>query len=172
MGSTNIISNTAQQPYKTTPFPGGANSIHTAGIVQQQNQNTAQNNLISGTGGGKRRIKRGGAAQGPPQVQVSTLPSYTPNAGPANTTNTQIASLAVNTQNNAAYDKTVNGNQAQVAAINANQQAVYNKTGGSRKYKKGGSWPIWGCLSGGKKSKRNKRKCKKRKTRKYRRHRR
>ena len=52
------------------------------------------------------------------------------------------------------------------------------KSGGSKSsYKRGGYWPKWGCLSGGKKSnkyytrsakKRNKRKTKK--TRKYKRH--
>ena len=69
-------------------------------------------------------------------------------------------------------DKTVNGNQADAAALSAKQNAIYNtgKGGSKRKRasnKRGGYWPKWGCLSGGKR-RTKKCKCKRRKSRKHR----
>ena len=181
-----VVQTGALPPNTVKPFPQGSNSVYTAGTVQQNNQNAAQNALVGNrqAGGKKRKLRlRGGAPaplspapSQPPVVQVAAAPSYAVNKTETNSINTQIAGLAVSTQNNAALDGTVNGNQADAALISAQQQAVYSGKGGSirRRHrtssnsKKGGSWPVWGCLSGGKKSRRYKKcKCKRRKTRKH-----
>ena len=58
-------------------------------------------------------------------------------------------------QTNATFDNAKT--PSETAALQSQQQALYSgKTGGSSK--RGGSWPVWGCLSGGKKS----RKCRSR----------
>jgi hypothetical protein len=169
-----ILPNQALQPMKTQPIPGG--SIGRAGIIAQ-NQSAAMQNSLAQTGGirryskmNKSRFTKGGAV-----ISVSPLPSYAPNQTEANNTNKDIASLAAGSMENAKYDNA--GSQAQVASMAAgNTQNSSAKTGGSRKKrrvalksKKGGSWPAWGCLSGGKKSRRHKKNCmcKRRKTCKH-----
>jgi hypothetical protein len=121
----------------------------------------------------KMRKLKGGAAQ----VLVSPAPSYAVNQTETNDANKQLAGLALSTQNNASFDNTVNGNQADVSIIAAKSQATYNGKGGRRRSsaKKGGSFPRWGCFSGGKKSRRQRSKrrytksckCKTRKTCKH-----
>lgn len=146
-------------PQTTQPFPPGANNIFTAGTIKQQQNATAQNALTQGGGVRRRRhskkrknvrgtivrgtIVRGGAIAVPP------VPSSAVDKGATTNNYTDITSLSANAQNNASYDKTTN--PGQVAAISAQQQST--KTGGSkRRMKRGGSWPKWGCLSGGKKT--------------------
>jgi hypothetical protein len=176
MSSQPRVVQTNSLPLNTVkPFPAGSNSVYTAGVVDQKNQNLSQNSLVGNkqSGGTKRKsCIRGGQ---PPVVQVTTAPSYAVNKTDTNNINAQITGLAVSAQNNAAFDGTVNTNQANVAEINANQNKTFYGSGGSRRrkrrvsYKKGGSWPVWGCLSGGNKSRRYKKKCmcKRRKTHKH-----
>jgi hypothetical protein len=159
---TPIIQSTALPTSTTKPFPTGSNSIYTAGVVEQRNQSQIQTNLVKKSGGGKRYM-RGGQ----PMVAVQSAPSYAPDKTATNNNNAALTELAQKTQNNAAFDKTTS--QSQVASISTQQQNVYNGKGGKR----GGSWPHWGCLSGGKQTR--KKRCKKRrcrKRRKTRRHRR
>ncbi len=159
----------ALPPNKVPPLEAGATNPFDSAIIKQNNQNIAQNTLAGNPkqSGGKKRY-RGGAAPlspapaQPPVVQVAVAPSYAVNKADTNNINTQIAGLALSNQNNAAYDGTVNGNPGDTAIIAAQQQATYNGKGGSksksRKHlKKGGSWPVWGCLSGGKKSRKTRR---------------
>ena len=159
------------------PFPIGSNSIYTAGVVLQKNQAQQQTTLSQG-GGIRKKLKYksplmriGGAS---PVVVVAGSPSYAVDKTATNANNTQLAKLANDAQNSAAFDNTTS--QSQVAEIAAQQQAVYNGKGGKKwnSHKKGGSWPIWGCLSGGKKSRKYKKKCKckSRKHRKTKHHRR
>jgi hypothetical protein len=170
-----IVANDAMPQQTVKPFPGGANNIYSAGVVEANNQNALQNALINPSSGGKKRKYRfkGGAAE----VLVPPVPSYAPGSSQATTNNTALTSLALKTQNGAAYDNTVNSSPAEVASISAQQNSVYYGSGGSikkksiskSKYKKGGSWPKWGCLSGGKKTRRNKKKhmSKRRKTKRH-----
>jgi hypothetical protein len=137
------------------PLPPGATDIYNAGIVKQQNEAALQQSLIGGIRRRKkmkksRRIK-GGAA---PVVVVPGAPSYSPNLEQTNKLNTDIAKLANQNESNSIFDKTVGGNQAEVAKLSAQQQSQFK--GGK---KKGGS-PIWGCLSGGKKSRKHNKSCK------------
>ena len=180
MISNERVVNTGAVPANTTkPLPPGANNIYSAGTITQQNQAQQQATLAQNGGIRKKRKSRmrmrGGAA---PVVVVTPAPSYAVDKSATNANNTDIAKLANSTQNNARFDNTTS--QAQVAALSAEQDSVYKGTGGrkwssSRKLgKKGGSWPIWGCLSGGKKSRRYRKncKCKSRKHIKTKRHRR
>lgn len=166
-----IMQNPALEPATQKPFPAGSNSINTAGVVSMNNAAKSQTALIGGIKRlNKMRKSKGGAAQ----VLVSAAPSYAVNQTETNDANKQLAGLALSTQNNASFDNTVNGNQADVSIIAAKSQATYNGKGGRRRSsaKKGGSFPGWGCFSGGKKSRRQRRhkkscKCKTRKTCKH-----
>ena len=159
----NPILNPALSPLKQQPFPSGSNSIYTAGQITQQNQAKLQTSLAQNGGVKKSRKMKGGTTS----VLVNSFPSYTPNQAGANAANTEIASLALSTQNNATYDNV--NTQSEVAKIAASQSQ--GKTGGS---KRGGSWPVWSCLSGGKKSRKYSRrkscKCNRRKHKKTRKH--
>lgn len=160
MGSTNVVKTDALPPNTMKPLPPGATDIYKAGIVKQQNEAVLQQSLIGGIRRRKkmkksRRIrklaKKGGAA---PVVVVAGAPSYSPNLEQTNKLNTDIAKLANQNESNSIFDKTVGGNQAEVAKLSAQQQSPFK--GGK---KKGGS-PIWGCLSGGKKSRKHNKSCK------------
>ena len=159
-------------PLNTTkPLPQGANNIYTAGVITHKNDVQQQVKLTQNGGIRKKRKSRcmkGGnasvASNSAPVVVVSAAPSYDPNPDATNSINTQLAGLANITASEAALDKTVGEDQAAAAAISAQQQQQYfGSKGGSRirrklsqsKHKKGGSFPKWQCLSGGKKSKRH-----------------
>ena len=172
-----IMQNPALEPATQKPFPAGANSINTAGIVSMNNAAKSQTALI---GGIKRLHKMRNSKGGAAQVLVSAAPSYAVNQSDTNDANKQLAELALSTQNNASFDNTVNGNQADVSIIAAKSQATYNGKGGRTRSsaKKGGSFSGWGCFSGGKKSRTQRRqrrqrrhkkscKCKSRKTCKH-----
>jgi hypothetical protein len=160
MDFKNVVKTNALPPNVTNPLPGGAPNIYKAGIVKQQNEIALQKSLIGGIRRRKkirksRRIcklaKKGGAA---PVVVVAGAPSYSPNLGQTNELYGGIAKLANENYMNSVFDKTVNGNQAQVTKLLTRQQSLFK--GGK---KKGGS-PIWGCLSGGKKTRKHNKSCK------------
>ena len=75
-----LSTNSAMPRQDFKPYPGGANSPMTAGIVTQNNQAELQNSLI-GKGGTKKkyRIMRGGAvaSNASPVVLVPSVPSGT-----------------------------------------------------------------------------------------------
>jgi len=171
-----VVQTDALPPNKVPPLEAGASNPFDSAIIKQNNQNIAQNTLAGNLkqSGGKKRY-RGGAAllsfAQTPVVQVAAAPSYAINKDATNDINTQITGLAVSNQNNAAFDGLTNSSPGATAQIAAQQQATYSGKGGvkskSRKHlKKGGAWPIWGCLSGGKKSRKS---CisKRRKSRKH-----
>jgi hypothetical protein len=152
-----VVKTDALAPNMLKPLPPGASDIYKAGIVKQQNELQLQQSLIGGIRRRKkmrksRRIK-GGAT---PVVVVPGAPSYSPNIEQTNKLNVDIAKLANENYSNSVFDNTVGGNQAEVAKLFAEQQNVYNGKGGK---KKGGS-PIWGCLSGGKKTRKHNKNCK------------
>jgi hypothetical protein len=165
----NMIQST--MPAQVVPaMPAGATSPMSAGVKLQQQQNESQMALIGQgkSGGSKRRsMKRGGASV----VQVPPVPSGTVNPDATGGNYQALTSLSQNTQTQAVFDTATT--PAQTAGIAAQQQALY-KGGSSRRGKRGGSWPVWGCFSGGKKSRRRGRKsckCKKRKNKRTKRHR-
>ena len=168
-----IIQTDAVPPNIQKPFPAGSNNVYNAGIVSQNNQNKLQNTLAQNGGKMRKSRLRGGAT---PVIGVQPAPSYAVDKDATNANNIAIAKLANNAQSQAALDSTVNGNQADAALISAKQQALYSGRGGSSSKKRrssskskiGGSWPVWGCLSGGKKSRKHRKncKCKRRKSRK------
>lgn len=177
-----VVTTNALPPNNQPNLEVGAINVQNSALLKQNNTNQLQNKL-GGQNGGKKRHKislKGGAtgvmSNSAPVVQVAPVPSYTVGKAETIANNVALATLANNTQSQAALDKTVGGTQSQAAAISAQQQAVYNGTGGThkkrshRKYiKKGGSYPKWGCFSGGKKSRRNKKSCrqKNKKSRKH-----
>jgi hypothetical protein len=150
MASTNNEQNPLNGPLK--PNAVGATSIFNSAYITQQNQNKLQNQLGAG-----RKIKkmRGGLSS---SMQVPAPPSYSPNPELTQGNYTQLTKGMSNLQAESKYD-----NLAQPP-----------KSGGSKRIKstffskRGGYWPKWGCLSGGKKSKKNKSKRNKRKVRKTR----
>lgn len=167
-----IISSSAMPEQKLPPYPDGANSPMKAGIIAQQQNAELQNarNKIGGSKHHKRtknkrksRKYKGGAT---PVVQVPAVPSGTVNQGATNSNYKDITALAQQQQTDMIFDNAQK--PSDTALLSAKQQALYSgKTGGSKRYtnkRKGGSYPIWGCLSGGKRksrksvTRRNKRK--------------
>jgi hypothetical protein len=141
-------------------YQPGAGNPRDSAMQQMAAANSKQANLSAAVGGSRR--KRGGGDVVVPQVSVL----YTPTGGPGTDPNAQIAgNLKTSTQGtaNATYDK-------QALSINP------PTTGGSRKRgkdKNGGNpdW-LWGCYSGGKKSKRNRKTKRVKKSKKSRKNRR
>jgi len=171
MSNPKIIQSTAVPPQILAPMPAGATSINDAGIKIQQQQAQSQTALAK-TGGSKRKM-RGGAV---PVVQVPNPPSYSVNKGATQDSYTQLTKVAQDQQNGSTFDTAQTS--ADTAALQAQQQALYSGTskGGSKKRIRGGSWPVWGCLSGGKQSRKGRsrgrgsrgKKSRKRKTKRYR----
>jgi len=146
-----IIPSTAVPPQILPPMPAGATSINDAGIKIQQQQAQSQTALAK-TGGFKRKM-RGGAV---PLVQVPNPPSYAVNKGATQDSYTQLTKVAQDQQTGSTFDNAKT--PADTAALQAQQQSLYSgtSTGGSKKRIRGGSWPVWGCLSGGKQSRKGK----------------
>lgn len=165
--STNYIKADAMPPQTIKPLATGATSPMQSAQIHQQQLTQQQMRLIGKTGGRKRhqtkRKKiRGGAAGGVANNAQIVVPAVPP--GAVNSAQTQneyamLTQLASKQQSEAVFDE---GNTAAVAAT----QKGGRKIKGARKMR-GGSWPVWGCLSGGKKSKRKHRR-KTRNTRKTR----
>jgi hypothetical protein len=163
---TNVVKTDALPPNVMKPLPPGASDIYKAGMVTQRNEAALQQSLIGGIRRRKKMkksrrirklVKKGGAN---PVVLAPAAPSYDTNPQATNANNMALTGLAVSTQNNMAFDTAKN--QSQVAAISAEQQAVYQGKGGKKwgSNKKGGSFISWGCLSGGKKTRKHKKTCK------------
>lgn len=151
---SDTISPPGMPPMTTQPFPSGSNSVYTAGIVAQQNQAKLQT-AASQLGGIKRhrRNRKSYRSKGGASIVVPSPPSYDPNKGVSQDNLTNISALTASATQNATYDNTKN--QADVSQIAAQNAQLYNTKGGTNKRtinKKGGSWSVWTCLSGGKKS--------------------
>ena len=129
-------------------YAPGAGNPRDSAMISQQQMNESQNNLNKSVGGKRRKHKtRGLYAKGGansdvvvPQFQMQ----YTPQGGPGTNPNDQISNIS--------------STSMQTTAWKANDNLA-TKMGGtkrvSNKKKKGGNpdW-LWGCYSGGKKSKR------------------
>ena len=160
--NTNLVQTSAMPPQTVKPLMAGANSQGQSAILQQQQQIQTQMSITGKKMGGKRnKGKRnkyyGGVA---PQIQVPQPPSGSvpPGSGGATQANyTNITNLAATQQQQAVYDKTVNGGPASVAAVQTQNNQMYQSGG---KTQKAGYGAKWGCLSGGKYTSRRKRKSK------------
>lgn len=183
--NSQIISSSAMPEQKLPPYPDGANSPMKAGIIVQQ-QNAELQNARNKIGGTKyqrrirnsRRTKRRHKSRkynlngGAPVVQVPAVPAGSVNPGATNNNYKDITALAQQQQTDMTFDNAQK--PSDTALLSAKQQALYSgKTGGSKRNRynskrytnkrKGGSYPVWGCLSGGKRrNKMNKRRTKSR----------
>lgn len=154
--SNNIIQSDAMPKQTISPLAPGATSPGNSALMASKLQTQQQMALIGESkNGGSKKYKgskkyRGGS---PPVVQVPPVSSGTVNPQQTASNYTGLTKLAQEQQTQAVFDNAKN--PGDTAALQAQQQAMY-KSGGSKKRtnKKGGSWPKWGCLSGGKKSKR------------------
>ena len=126
---------TAMPAQKFPPLPPGANSPMSAGIISQQNQAKNQMNLV---GAGLKRRIRGGAQM----VEVPPVPTSAPNSSLTGSNYKDLTQLAQNQQSQAVYDKA----QSPSDTALIQQKSL---SGGSFR---GGSWPKWECLSGGRKT--------------------
>ena len=187
MNNQRVVQTGALPQNTVNPLEAGASNVFQSASMKATNQNYLQNKLVNPSQSGgikKNKMRMRGGANGvasnsAPVVVVTGAPSYDTNPAQTNANNTQLTALANTVAAQRALDGTVGGTQAQAAVISAKNEAIYNggiKGGSSTKKKrraskkKGGSWPKWGCLSGGKKSRKHKKscKCKRRKSRKHR----
>jgi hypothetical protein len=162
MSNQQIIQSDAMPQQVLTTMPPGSRGPMDAGVKMQQQQTASQMALIGGRKirGSRRncmskfmsKFMRGGVA---PVVQVPPVSAGAVNPQATQANYTDLTKLTQMQAGQAAFDNAKTPEQT--AEIAAQQQALYSgKTGGSSK--RGGSWPVWGCLSGGKKS----RKCRSR----------
>lgn len=139
----NAVQPTAIPKQEVAPLAPGAISPGQSAYINSQQQLATQR-ALTGKTGGKRR--RGGAA-----VIVVPNPPPGPTAASSQANYTGLTALAQQQQQQATFDSAKT--PAQTAALQAQNNQMYK--GGSRRYsrrryKMGGSWPKWGCLSGGK----------------------
>ena len=162
MSSSNSNFPAGYVPITTSSLEPGSGNPRDSAAAMGQNANTKLANLNSAVGGKRKsrrfhRKYRGGASNGEvpaPQFQMQ----YTPTGGPGTDPNNQIANLT--------------SKNMQTTAWSADDNAA-TKMGGRKRQRKGGSDWVWGCYSGGKKSRRRlSRKTRKhrKKTRHHRRH--
>ena len=149
-----VVQTNALPPNVVASYPVGANNIFTAGKIAQQNNDMLQSKLTGQNGGIKsckrrklsrrklskrnkrsrrhrklsHRKLRGG--NNPPVVIVPSAPSYAPNPALTGATNAQITGLAIATNNNAVYDKTVSQGDVNTIA-NSQNRVYYGSKGGS-----------------------------------------
>jgi hypothetical protein len=143
----NTVQPTAIPKQEVPPLAPGAISPGQSAYMNSQQELATQRALTGKTGGktrGKRR--RGGAA-----AIVVPNPPPGPTATASQPNYTSLTALAQQQQQQATFDSAKT--PAQTAALQAQNNQMYK--GGSRRYsrrryKMGGSWPKWGCLSGGK----------------------
>jgi hypothetical protein len=146
-----------------TMLPGARGPMDN-GVKMQQQQTDSQMALIGETkAGGKKRKMRGGEAPVAPQVQVAAVPAGAVNPQATGENYKGLTQLAQQQQTNATFDNAKT--PSETAALQSQQQSLYSGKGGSKKRmnkrmtkrmnKKGGSWPKWGCLSGGKQSRKS-----------------
>jgi hypothetical protein len=133
-----------------SPYPEGANSARTAGIVESNMATSKQIALLNTAHGGKRgrKVRRGGANE----ITVPTFQVMFKDVGTGSqTVNGNITSstqIGATSAANSVYDVCA----GQPASCTAAQMA--KQSGGKRRTLKGGV--KWGCYSGGKSKKTNK----------------
>ena len=133
-----------------------------AAITNMNNAAAIQAQANNAVGGRKRRRSRKGGASAITVPQFNM--SYEPQGGPGTNPNDQIASNAqVGTQGaaNSALDAGAfkNGGSKRSGSKRSGSKRSGSKRSGSKRSRKGGNpdW-VWGCSSGGKRSRRSNRK--------------
>jgi len=179
MSNSQPIKSPMPEQVLPTMLPGARGPMDN-GVKMQQQQTDSQMALIGETKAGGSKHKRnkrkmiGGEA---PQVSVPPVPAGSVNPQATGENYKGLTQLAQQQQTNSTFDNAKT--PSDTAALQSQQQSVYSGKGGSKKRmnkrvtKRGGSWPKWGCLSGGKQSKKSRkgRSRKGRKSRKSRRYR-
>ena len=135
----NLSNNSAMPPQDFKPYPPGANSIRTAAITTQNNQQELQNSLTNNTKGGfkkKHRIIKGGATSlatnASPVVQVPSVPSGTVNPDATGGNYKAISILAQQQAADAVYDTAQSSGDT---ALIQQQQQQQQYKGGRRRRK-------------------------------------
>ena len=128
-----MVSNSAMPAQELIPYPPGATSPMTAGIITQNTQAELQNSLTKGGFKKKRRCMRGGAVatNASPVVQVPSVPSGTVNPAATEGNYKAISILAQQQATDAVYDTAQT--DGDTALIQQQQQQQY--TGGRRRRK-------------------------------------
>jgi hypothetical protein len=160
MSNSNIVQASAMPKQELAPLQPGANSPGQSAAMLQQQQINKQMALTGKTGG--KRVKTGSfhlKGGVPPNVEVPNPPPGSVNPQQTQGNYTQLTALAQQQQQQSTYDNAKT--PAETAALQSQNNKVYNSTGGRASSKKGGYWPKWGCLSGGKHTKVKTRKGKK-----------
>ena len=126
-----MVSNSAMPTQELIPYPPGATSPMTAGIITQNKQAELQNSLTKGGFKKKRRCMRGGAVatNASPVVQVPSVPSGTVNPDATGANYKAISELAQQQATDAVYDKAQT--PGDTALIQQQQQQQYK--GGRRR---------------------------------------
>jgi len=135
-----------------SPYPEGANSARTAGIVESNMATSKQIALLNTAHGGKRGKKGKKVRGGANEITVPTFQVMFKDVGTGSqTVNGNITSstqIGATSAANSVYDVCA----GQPASCTAAQMA--KQSGGKRRTLKGGV--KWGCYSGGKSKKTNK----------------
>jgi len=175
MSNQNIIQSTSMPRQEIPAMPPGSKSLMDAGIKMQQQQDANQMALIGKSGGSRYKRRRSRSKKnrrsrrfimGGSVIQVPPVPTGTPNASATGSNYKGLTELTEQQASQSVFDTAQT--PAQTASIAAQQQT--GKSGGSRKGKRGGSWPVWGCMSGGSKKRRKNCKCKRNKSKRINRH--
>lgn len=153
----------AMPPQKVTPLEAGATSPGNSALIAANKDVENHMALIGKSGGSNKRSNRrqlkggasGVASSAAPVVQVPSVPGGAVNPEATGANYKALAEVSQQQAGQAVFDTAQNpGDTAKIAS---EQQAMYK--GGSKKRtsksksKRGGSWPVWGCLSGGRYSK-------------------
>ena len=126
-----MVSNSAMPTQELIPYPPGATSPMTAGIITQNKQAELQNSLTKGGFKKKRRCMRGGAVatNASPVVMVPSVPSGTVSPDATGANYKAISELAQQQATDAVYDKAQT--PGDTALIQQQQQQQYK--GGRRR---------------------------------------
>jgi len=162
--ANNGVSALAPPPQQIPPTNGSIfNTVNSKMATSSANQNCLTTGNCSKTGG-KRYKSKGGATS----MVAPPLYNPVPDGGTSQTNANNITKSTVAMNVNSGFDACAGKGAGCTTGVQTTQQQILkggmNMRGinmGGRsikrtKGKRGGSWPKWGCMSGGKKSRKNK----------------
>jgi hypothetical protein len=148
--SNSAVSSLAPPPQQITQTNGSIfNTVNSKMATSSANQNCLTTGNCNKTGG-KRYKSKGGAST----MVAPPLYNPVPDGGTSQTNANNITKSTVAMNVNSGFDACAGKGAGCTTGVEASQQQILN--GGRKKgrgsSKRGGSWPKWGCMSGGKKS--------------------
>ena len=159
--SNSGVSSLAPPPQQIAQTNGSIfNTVNSKMTTSSANQNCLTTGNCSKSGG-KRYKSKGGAST----MVAPPLYNPVPDGGTSQTNANNITKSTVAMNVNSGFDACAGKGAGCTTGVEASQQQILN--GGRRRRKsrgsskRGGSWPKWGCMSGGKKSRKHKNKSKK-----------